>query len=60
QFVHCTDSYGMEAWRALADTYSRYGIAGNANVLTWLLGREPTSFEEGVRRELDRAGIPHK
>lgn len=60
QFVHCTDSYGMEAWRALADTYSRYGIAGNANVLTWLLGREPTSFEEGVRRELDRAGIAHK
>lgn len=50
--IHLQDSYGRECFRDLADTYSRYGIAGNANVLTWLLGRKPTSFKEYVKREL--------
>ena len=52
--IHFTDSYGRECFRALADTYSRYGIAGNPNVLTWLLGRKPTSFKEYVIRELGK------
>ncbi|MEV0845957.1 NmrA family NAD(P)-binding protein [Streptomyces sp. NPDC049954] len=33
--------------------YSRYGITGNPNVLTWLLGRPPTTLREYVQRELD-------
>jgi uncharacterized protein YbjT (DUF2867 family) len=36
--------------------YSRYGITGNPNVLTWLLGRPPTTLREYVQREL--AAIP--
>ena len=50
------DSYRAETFRCLADTYGRYGIAGNPNVLRWLLGREPTTFEQYVRRELERGG----
>lgn len=49
-----TDSYAVETFIQLADTYSRYGIAGNPNVCQWLLGRRPTSFEEYVRREVER------
>jgi hypothetical protein len=30
--------------------YGRYGITGNPNVLSWLLGRRPTRFDEYVRR----------
>jgi uncharacterized protein YbjT (DUF2867 family) len=32
--------------------YSAHGLVGNANVLRWILGREPTSFADFVRREL--------
>lgn len=49
-----TDSYCVETFIRLADTYSRYGIAGNPNVCEWLLGRKPTSFEQYVQRELER------
>lgn len=52
--IHLQDSYGRECFRRLADTYSRYGIAGNANVLTWLLGRRPVSFAGYVKREMER------
>ena len=36
----------------LFDHYGRYGITDNPNVLTWLLGRPPTGFDEYVRRSL--------
>ncbi|MFE6366056.1 SDR family oxidoreductase [Streptomyces sp. NPDC057806] len=32
--------------------YSRYGITGNSNVLTWLLDRRPTTLREYIQREL--------
>ncbi|MGZ8335881.1 MAG: SDR family oxidoreductase [Allosphingosinicella sp.] len=32
--------------------YRRYGIRGNPNVLTWLLGRPPITFEDYVDRML--------
>ena len=36
--------------------YDRYGLEGNPNVLSWLLGRSPTSFAEFIRRvELERS-----
>lgn len=38
--------------------YSRYGITGNPNVLTWLLGRTPTTLREYVARELEKASLP--
>ena len=37
--------------RAISAHYSSHDFLGNSNVLTWLLGRPPTTFEEFVRRE---------
>ena len=34
--------------RSLRSRYSSHDFLGNANVLAWLLGREPTSFEQFV------------
>ena len=39
--------------RAITDWYSKHDFVGNANILTWLLGREPTSFAQFVRHEYD-------
>ncbi|MCP3729998.1 NmrA family NAD(P)-binding protein [Sphingomonas sp. MG17] len=36
---------------AISARYSAHDFLGNPNVLTWLLGRAPTSFEGFVRRE---------
>ena len=30
--------------------YDQYGFRGNPNVLRWILGREPNTFENYVRR----------
>ena len=46
------DDYHQDAMARLFDHYGRYGITGNANVLSWLLGRRPTGFEKYVRRSL--------
>ena len=46
------DDYRLDAMLRLFDHYGRYGITGNSNVLSWLLGRRPTSFEQYVRRSL--------
>jgi uncharacterized protein YbjT (DUF2867 family) len=35
--------------------YTAHGLAGNAHVLKWILGREPTRFDGFLRRELVRA-----
>lgn len=45
-------AYTEEALYRLFGYYARRGIHGNSNVLTWLLGRTPTSFEAYVRRML--------
>lgn len=37
--------------RSISARYSAHDFVGNPNVLTWLLGREPTGFEEYVRRQ---------
>ncbi len=37
--------------RAISARYSSHDFVGNPNVLTWLLGRPPTTFEEYVRRQ---------
>ncbi|HET6731627.1 NmrA family NAD(P)-binding protein [Mycobacterium sp.] len=35
---------------AIADWYSTHDYVGNPNILTWLLGRQPTSLEEYLHR----------
>ena len=39
--------------RAIGARYSSHDFLGNPNVLRWLLGREPTTFEAFVRREYE-------
>lgn len=46
------EDHHHDAMFRLFDHYGRYGITGNPNVLSWLLGRPPTSFAEYVRRSL--------
>lgn len=40
---------------AMARYYQRHGLIGNANVLTWLLGRAPTSLADFARGVSGRA-----
>ncbi len=37
---------------AMNQHYDAHGLAGNSNVLRYLLGREPTDFETYIRRDL--------
>jgi uncharacterized protein YbjT (DUF2867 family) len=37
--------------KSISARYSEHDFVGNPNVLTWLLGRRPTSFEDFVRAE---------
>jgi len=46
--------YRRRAMDAISARYSSHDFVGNPNVLTWLRGRAPTSFEEWVRRHYDR------
>ncbi len=52
-----TDAHRANVLRAITARYSSHDFIGNANVLTWLLGREPTSFEDYVRREARANGV---
>lgn len=46
----------LSVGRSLSSCYSRHDFVGNANVLSWLLGREPTTFEQFVRALAAKAG----
>ena len=43
--------YQSRVLRAISKRYSSHDFIGNPKVLTWLLGRSPTTFEQFVRRE---------
>jgi uncharacterized protein YbjT (DUF2867 family) len=45
--------YEARLLRAISKRYSSHDFIGNPNVLTWLLDREPTTFEQFTRREFD-------
>ena len=44
--------YQARAARAISQRYSSHDFVGNPNVLRWLLGREPTTFEQFISREV--------
>ncbi|GAA1942535.1 NmrA family NAD(P)-binding protein [Microbacterium deminutum] len=46
-----TAPHQLAVLRSISARYSAHDFVGNSNVLTWLLGREPTSYEQFVRRE---------
>ena len=48
-----TATHELAVLRSISARYSAHDFVGNPNVLTWLLGREPTTFEQFVRREWD-------
>jgi uncharacterized protein YbjT (DUF2867 family) len=43
---------GMGDFAAMCEEYTHHGLLGNANVARWLLGREPTCFDQVARRDL--------
>lgn len=43
--------YQLRAAGAIGARYSSHDFIGNPNVLTWLLGRSPTTFESWARKE---------
>ena len=44
--------YTINGFHRLFGYYARHGIYGNANVLSWLLGRSPGTFDAYVERSL--------
>lgn len=44
-------AHELSVLRSISSRYSAHDFVGNPNVLTWLLGRAPTSYEQFVRRE---------
>ena len=44
-------THELSVLRSISARYSAHDFVGNPNVLTWLLGRAPTTYEEFVRRE---------
>lgn len=50
---HFLTPYEEEAFYRLFSYYARRGISGNANVLSWLLGRAPGTFHDYVARCLN-------
>lgn len=45
-------AYQVKMIRAIETRLSNHDFTGNSNVLTWLLGRPPTTFEAFVRKEV--------
>jgi uncharacterized protein YbjT (DUF2867 family) len=46
-------THQIRVLRAISARYSSHDFVGNPNVLTWLLGRSPTSFEDYVRSQYE-------
>ena len=44
------DEYAVENLVKMFEYYDQWGLAGNPNVLRWLLKREPTSLQSFVER----------
>ncbi len=44
-------THQLAVLRSISSRYSAHDFLGNPNVLTWLLQREPTTYEQFVRRE---------
>ena len=48
--------YQARVMRAISARYSSHDFVGNPNVLTWLLGRSPTTFAQFVQTQFDLFG----
>lgn len=52
--IQANDLFFREGFKHLAHSYTTWGLDGNPNVLTWLLGHEPMSFEKYVEEKLKK------
>lgn len=50
----------LEVLESINAWYSKHDFLGNPNVLEWLLGRKPTSFEQFVRRSFAEAALEER
>jgi len=49
------ENYVVENLVKMFEYYDRWGLVGNPNILSWLLKREPTSFDAFVQRVLQNS-----
>jgi uncharacterized protein YbjT (DUF2867 family) len=47
------DSYQMNTLVKMFQHYGKFGFRGNPNVLSWLLGRPPTTLRNCLKREIE-------
>jgi NAD(P)H dehydrogenase (quinone) len=45
-------AYGIGTLTKMFNYYAAYGLKGNSNSLCWLLGRQPHSLEEFIKRDI--------
>ncbi len=45
-------AYGVGTLTKMFNYYAAYGLKGNSNSLCWLLGRQPHSLEEFIKRDI--------
>ncbi len=45
------DEYVKNTLKSMFQYYANYGLAGNCHVLSWLLGRAPTTLEQFLKRD---------
>jgi hypothetical protein len=50
--------YAIENLTRMFEYYGQWGLAGNPNVLRWLLHREPISMELFIERTVRETEIP--
>ena len=43
--------YTKNTLKSMFQYYADYGLAGNSNVLSWLLGRAPNTLEQFLKRD---------
>jgi hypothetical protein len=48
-------AYTLNSVYRICTFYGLHGVLGNANVLRWLLGREPNTFTDYVKRTMQTA-----
>jgi NAD(P)H dehydrogenase (quinone) len=51
--------YAVETLSGMFEHYDRYGLAGNPNVLKWVLKRDPATFESFIRRAAEEHETNH-
>jgi hypothetical protein len=49
--IQIMDEYVKNTLKSMFQYYANYGLVGNSHVLSWLLGRAPTTLEQFLKRD---------